>query len=301
VLHTPVLLEETLALLAPTAGGIYVDGTLGLGGHARAILDRCGPDGRVIGFDRDGDAIARTKCNLASYGKRIHFIRRNFAEIEEGLAEINIAQVDGLLLDLGLSSLQLDASGRGFSFRGNEPLDMRMDDRSPETAADLINQGGADELADIFYYYGEERHARRIAARLVSERQKGRIATTAQLAAIVAEAVPKRFHPKKIHVATKVFQALRIAVNRELENLGRLLDAAGDILKPEGRICVISFHSLEDRLVKWKFREDPLLRVLTKKPVVPDEAEQRRNPRARSAKLRAAVRIHSPRVGGYRS
>jgi 16S rRNA (cytosine1402-N4)-methyltransferase len=301
VLHTPVLLEETLDLLAPAAGGIYVDGTLGLGGHARAILDRSEPDGRVIGFDRDGDAIAQVRRTLESYGQRIDFVRRNFAEIEEGLAEINIAHVDGLLLDLGLSSLQLDASGRGFSFRGNEPLDMRMDDRSPETAADLLNLGCADELADMFYYYGEERHARRIAARLVSEREKGRIATTAQLAAIVAEAVPKRFHPKKIHVATKVFQALRIAVNRELENLARILDATGNILKPGGKICVISFHSLEDRLVKWKFREDPLLRVLTKKPVVPDEAERRANPRARSAKLRAAVRLESPGLGGYKS
>ena len=298
VLHAPVLLEETLDLLTPTSGGIYVDGTLGLGGHARAILDRSGPDGRVIGFEWDKDALARAQRNLGSYGKRIQFVRRNFAEIKEGLAEINIAHVDGLLLDLGLSSFQLDASGRGFSFRGNEPLDMRMDDRSPETAADLLNERGADELANIFYYYGEERHARRIAARLVSERKKGRIATTAQLAAIVAEAVPKRFHPKKIHVATKVFQALRIAVNRELENLARILDATDHILWPEGKICVISFHSLEDRLVKWKFRENPLLRVLTKKPVVPSAVERERNPRARSAKLRAAVRLESSRLGG---
>jgi 16S rRNA (cytosine1402-N4)-methyltransferase len=300
VLHTPVLLEETLDLLAPAAGGIYVDGTLGLGGHARAILDRCGPNGKVIGFDRDSDAIARARSTLAAYGKRILFIRRNFAEIQEGLAEINIARVDGLLLDIGLSSIQLEASGRGFSFKGKEPLDMRMDDRSPETAADLLNQRGADELADIFYYYGEERHARRIAARLVSEREKGRIATTEQLAAIVAEAVPKRFHPKKVHVATKIFQALRIAVNRELENLARILDATDNILKPGGRICVISFHSLEDRLVKWKFRDNPALRILTKKPIVPSKAERRRNPRARSAKLRAAVLLESPGLGGDR-
>jgi len=301
VLHIPVLLEETLDLLAPVGGGIYVDGTLGLGGHARAILDRCEPDGRVIGFDQDGNAIAQARRNLTSYGERIHYVRRNFAEIKEGLADINIAHVDGLLLDIGLSSLQLDESGRGFSFRRNEPLDMRMDDRSPETAADLLNGRGADELADIFYYYGEERYARKIAARLVSEREKGRITTTAQLAAIVAEAVPKRFHPKKIHVATKVFQALRIAVNQELENLTRILDATDDILKPGGRICVISFHSLEDRLVKWKFRENPLLRVLTKKPVIPSEVERRQNPRARSAKLRAAVRIEEPGLGGNKS
>jgi len=298
VLHTPVLLEETLKLLAPVDGGIYVDGTLGLGGHAREILEQCGPTGQVIGFDRDGDAIARAQRNLAPYGKRVTFIRRNFAEIKKGLSEIDIAHVDGLLLDIGLSSLQLDASGRGFSFKGNEPLDMRMDDRGQVTAADLLNQRGADELADIFYYYGEERHARRIAAQIVSEREKVGFETTDQLAAVVAQAIPKRFHPKKIHVATKVFQALRIAVNRELESLARILDETVDILKPGGRICVISFHSLEDRLVKWKFKENPALKVLTKKPVVPSEAERRRNPRARSAKLRAALLLETQVMEG---
>ena len=294
MLHTPVLLKEALKLLAPVDGGIYVDGTLGLGGHAREILEQCGPTGRVIGFDRDGDAIARAQRNLAPYGRRITFIRRNFAEIKKGLSELDIAHVDGLLLDIGLSSLQLDASGRGFSFKGNEPLDMRMDDRGQVTAADLLNQRGADELADIFYYYGEERHARRIAARIVLERKKIGFETTGQLVAVVAQAIPKRFHPKKIHVATKVFQALRIAVNGELESLARILDETVDILKPGGRICVISFHSLEDRLVKWKFRENPALKVLTKKPVVPTAAEQERNPRARSAKLRAALLLESP-------
>jgi 16S rRNA (cytosine1402-N4)-methyltransferase len=175
---------------------------------------------------------------------------------------------------------------------------MRMDDRGQVTAADLLNQRGADELADIFYYYGEERHARRIAAQIVSEREKVGFETTDQLAAVVAQAIPKRFHPKKIHVATKVFQALRIAVNRELESLARILDETVDILKPGGRVCVISFHSLEDRLVKWKFRENPALKVLTKKPVVPSEAERRRNPRARSAKLRAALLLESPVMEG---
>jgi 16S rRNA (cytosine1402-N4)-methyltransferase len=294
VLHTPVLLEETLKLLAPADGGIYVDGTLGLGGHTREILEKCGPTGKVIGFDRDGDAIARAQRNLAPYGRRVAFIRRNFAEIKKGLSELDIAHVDGLLLDIGLSSLQLDASGRGFSFKGNEPLDMRMDDRGQVTAADLLNRRSADELADIFYYYGEERHARRIASRIVSAREKIGFETTGQLVAVVAQAIPKRFHPKKIHVATKVFQALRIAVNGELESLARILDETVDILKPGGRICVISFHSLEDRLVKWKFRENPALKVLTKKPVVPSAAEQERNPRARSAKLRAALLLESP-------
>jgi 16S rRNA (cytosine1402-N4)-methyltransferase len=293
VLHTPVLLEETLKLLAPADNGIYVDGTLGLGGHTRAILEQCGPTGKVIGFDRDGDAISLAQRNQADYGKRVTFIRRNFAEIKKGLSELDIAHVDGLLLDIGLSSLQLDASGRGFSFKGNEPLDMRMDDRGKVTAADLLNRRSADELADIFYYYGEERHARRIAARIVSEREKIGFETTGQLVAVVAQAIPKRFQPKKIHVATKVFQALRIAVNGELESLARILDETVDILKPGGRVCVISFHSLEDRLVKWKFRENPALKVLTKKPVVPSAAEQELNPRARSAKLRAALLLES--------
>ena len=293
MLHTPVLLKETLKLLAPADNGIYVDGTLGLGGHTRAILEQCGPTGKVIGFDRDGDAISLAQRNLADYGKRVTFIRRNFAEIKKGLSELDIAHVDGLLLDIGLSSLQLDASGRGFSFKGNEPLDMRMDDRGQVTAADLLNRRSADELADIFYYYGEERHARRIAARIVSERKKIGFETTGQLVAVVAQAIPKRFHPKKIHVATKVFQALRIAVNGELESLARILDETVDILKPGGRVCVISFHSLEDRLVKWKFRENPALKVLTKKPVVPSAAEQELNPRARSAKLRAALLLES--------
>jgi 16S rRNA (cytosine1402-N4)-methyltransferase len=288
VIHTPVLLQESIDLLAPVDGGIYVDGTLGLGGHARKILDRCGPNGRVIGFDQDAEALDQARQNLKTYGDRITFVRRNFAEIRETLAELNIARVDGLLLDLGISSLQLDASGRGFSFKGKEPLDMRMDNRGGITAADLLNSGDEDELADIFYYYGEERYARKIAARIVAERKKERLETVDQLAWIVGQTVPKRFWPQKIHVATKVFQALRIAVNRELELLDRILDDGPSLLKPGARFCVISFHSLEDRLVKWKFRENPVLRVLTKKPIVPTAAERQQNPRARSAKLRAA-------------
>jgi 16S rRNA (cytosine1402-N4)-methyltransferase len=286
--HEPVLLAETIALMAPASGGIYVDATLGLGGHSRAILERSSPEGQVIGFEWDEAALALARDNLAEFGGRIRFVHRSYAELRQGLAELGVERVDGLLLDLGLSSLQLDAGGRGFSFRRDEPLDMRMDTRRELTAAELINTYGEDELADIFFQFGEERQSRRIAARIVAERGKARVETAERLADIVAEAFPKRFHPKKIHVATRVFQALRIAVNRELENLVETLTAALTVLKPGGRICVISFHSLEDRLVKWRFREETAFEVLTRKPIVPTPEECNRNPRARSAKLRAA-------------
>ena len=204
--------------------------------------------------------------------------------------ELGIGTIDGLLLDLGLSSLQLDASGRGFSFKGSEPLDMRMDQRQATTAAELVNKASEEELADIFFYYGEERQARRIAEEIVEARRKEKIVSTDQLVALVDRAIPKRFHPKKIHVATKVFQALRIAVNRELDSLERILADGATLLAPGARFCVISFHSLEDRLVKQAFRENPLLEVVTPKPLTPGRAECLRNPRARSAKLRVAAR-----------
>jgi 16S rRNA (cytosine1402-N4)-methyltransferase len=291
VLHVPVLLKETIDLLDPATDGIYVDATLGLGGHTQEILERSKPGGRVIGFERDAAALAEARHHLVHYGDRITFLHRNYAGIKEGLSENNIKQVDGLLLDLGLSSLQLDNSSRGFTFKGNGALDMRMDSRDSVTAADLLNNEEENELADIFYYYGEERYARKIAARIVEQRRKVRFETVDQLAETVAQAIPKRFQPKKIHVATKVFQALRIAVNDELGNLAKILNDAVDVLKPGGRFLVISFHSLEDRMVKRKFREDPAFEVVTKKPVVPTEMERRLNPRARSAKLRAAIRL----------
>jgi 16S rRNA (cytosine1402-N4)-methyltransferase len=205
-----------------------------------------------------------------------------------GLTETGIDKVDGLLLDLGVSSLQFDSGERGFSYQTNGPLDMRMDKRGDTTAEEIINNFSKEELADIFYYYGEERQARRIAAHIVTERNRTRITTTSQLARIVAGAVPRKFQPRKIHVATKVFQALRIAVNKELDNLAEVLDSVTTILKPGGRVCIISFHSLEDRLVKRKFKDNPELHVLTKKPVKPGAEEIKMNPRARSAKLRAA-------------
>lgn len=287
--HLPVLLHEVLECLAPRDGGLYVDGNLGLGGHSRAILEASGPGGRVIGFDWDEEAMAQARRHLAGYQGRIEFVRRNFAEMREALDELGIGLVDGLLLDLGLSSLQLDTSGRGFSFQGSEPLDMRMDDRTAETAADLLNRASEDDLADIFYFYGEERQARRIAAWVADARKKTPLATTDQLVRIVEDAVPPKFRPKKIHVATKVFQALRIAVNGELANLEKILDRVPDIVKPGGRICIISFHSLEDRLVKRAFRNNPDLVPVTAKPIVAADQEVLLNPRSRSARLRAAA------------
>lgn len=286
--HLPVLLQEVIQFLAPQDGGLYVDGNLGLGGHSGAILEASSPGGKVIGFDWDEEAIGQARHNLEKYKGRIEFVRRNFAEINEVLDEMGVSGVDGMLLDLGLSSLQLDTSGRGFSFQGAEPLDMRMDIRGHETAAELLNRASQEDLADIFYYYGEERQARRIASRLVAARKQTPFVTTDQLVKVVEEAVPRRFRPKKIHVATKVFQALRIAVNRELENLETVLACAADIVKPGGRICIISFHSLEDRLVKRAFRDNQFLDVLTTKPVQAASRELQINPRARSARMRVA-------------
>jgi 16S rRNA (cytosine1402-N4)-methyltransferase len=287
-LHTPVLLEETIRFLAPVDGGIYVDGTLGLGGHAEKILQTCGSLCRVIGFEWDVNALALARERLKPFGKRFTGLHRSYSEIMESLAEMNIHKVDGLLLDLGVSSLQFDTGARGFSYQTNGPLDMRMDEGASLTAAEIINTYSKEDLADIFYYLGEEKQARRIASYIVAEREKGRIATTEHLSRVIATAVPRRFQPRKIHVATKIFQALRIAVNKELDNLAHVLDRITKILKPGGRVCIISFHSLEDRLVKWKFKENPLLHILTPKPVTPGHEEIKLNPRARSAKLRAA-------------
>jgi len=289
-IHLPVMAEEVIKFLEPADGGLYVDGNLGLGGHTERILECSHPTGQVIGFEWDADALNMAQKRLARFGKRVRFIRRNFAALEETLMELGIMQIDGLLLDLGVSSLQLDSSGRGFSFRGNEPLDMRMDDRASQTAADLVNRASEQELADIFFYYGEERQARRIAARIVEQRRAHKIETTEQLVGIIENAIPRKFWPKKIHVATKVFQALRIAVNRELENLNKILADGAAFLRPGARFCVIAFHSLEDRLVKQAFRENSAYHVLTPKPVVATKEECQLNPRARSAKLRAAFK-----------
>lgn len=290
-IHISVLPDEVLRYLNPVSGGIYMDGTLGLGGHTQLILEASSPEGRVIGFEWDENAIARSRMRLKEFGNRLSIVRRNFAEITLGLQEAGVEKLDGLLIDIGLSSLQLDMGERGFSFQRDEPLDMRMDSRREITAAAIIKQSSEEQLADIFYYYGEERQARRIASFIVESRKQEEIKSSGRLAELVSRAVPRRYHPKKIHVATKVFQALRIAVNTELENLSRIIDEAPALLKPGARFCVISFHSLEDRIVKRKFREHSDLNVLTPRPVIAGAGEISGNPRSRSAKLRVAERI----------
>jgi len=291
MIHQPVLLEEVISYLLPASGGVYVDTNLGLGGHTERILQQSAPDGRVIAFDWDQEAMALARKRLAPFEGRVDFVGRNFATLPQYLSEVGLAEVDGILCDLGLSSFQLDGSDRGFSFKGSQPLDMRMDTRRDRTARDLVNTASEEELADIFYYFGEERQARRIAAAIVETRKKEAIDTTGQLVAVVEQSVPRKFHPPKIHVATKVFQALRIAVNQEFENLITLLRVAPEMLKNDAKFCVISFHSLEDRLVKRAFADSPCLEILTKRPVVASGEELMNNPRARSAKLRVAKKV----------
>ncbi len=289
--HVSVLSEEVLGYLRPEKGKVYVDGTLGLGGHTQQILQASEPDGTVVGFEWDDQAAQLAQQRLEIFGERLCLVPLSYAQLLEGLKATEFDMVDGLLLDLGVSSLQLDKGERGFSFQVDAPLDMRMDRRQSETAAKLVRRLSKDDLADIFYNYGEERQARRIAAHLVEARGKGPIETTRQLAELVADSIPRRYHPKKKHVATKVFQALRIAVNRELDNLVRILGDAPSVLVPGGRICVITFHSLEDRIVKQAFANNSEYRVVTKKPVSPSESEVMGNPRARSAKLRVAEKV----------
>ena len=285
MLHAPVLREESLELLAVGGGGFYVDGTVGMGGHAVEILTRSGPSGRLLGVDRDTDALALANERLASFGSRVRLHHGDYREIPQLLGG---ETADGILLDLGVSSLQLDTPERGFSFQREGPLDMRMDRSQGETAADLVNHLREADLADVIYRYGEERASRRIARAVAHARQRAPIETTLELASIVRRAAGGR---RRGHIdpATRTFQALRIAVNSELEGLATALVALAGCLKPGGRLVVIAFHSLEDREVKHTFqglgREG--WRLLTKKPVRPGENEVSANPRARSARLRA--------------
>lgn len=290
-LHVPVMVEEVLACLQPDSSGLYVDGTLGLGGHSQAILEHSAPAGRVIGFEWDNDAATLAADRLANFADRLQIVRSSYADMVDALRTMGIDGIDGLLVDLGVSSLQFDRGERGFSFQTDAPLDMRMNRDGETTAADIIAEADTEELADIFYHYGEERQARRIARYICEAREKEPVLTTFQLAELVKWAVPKRFHPDRIHVATRVFQALRIAVNRELDNLVRLLDDAPKLLKQGGHFCVITFHSLEDRIVKQAFRNNEQLKVLSNKPVEAGVEEVRVNPRARSARLRGAVKV----------
>jgi 16S rRNA (cytosine1402-N4)-methyltransferase len=286
--HEPVMIRETLEAIAPRSGGLYADATAGGGGHSRALLEASAPDGRVLAIDRDPDAIAEVRRALASYGERALVVHGEYAELGEILQGIGLQRIDGLIADLGVSSHQLDSAQRGFSFGVEGPLDMRMDPTRGESAAELLQRIDERELADVLYQYGEERRSRAVARSILRARDQGELATTSDLRRAVVRALgPRR---SRIDPATRTFQALRIAVNRELDQLQALLDALPELLDDAAVGAIISFHSLEDRLVKRAFRGDSRLSPLTKKPVVPSEAEQAQNPRARSAKLRAARR-----------
>jgi 16S rRNA (cytosine1402-N4)-methyltransferase len=294
--HLPVLLEEALAILQPRAGGRYLDATVGLGGHAETLLIDSAPTGHLCGIDRDAEALALAKDRLRRFGDRVELLQGDFAMLSAIAAENEWSPFDGILFDLGFSSFQLDDASRGFSFMRDGPLDMRMDRQGDEqSAAELLAETSERDLTRILRDYGEERWARRIAARIVQERRTQPLTSTAQLARLVAAAVPRRAWPRRIHVATRTFQALRIAVNDELGRLGHGLRDAVELLAAGGRICIISFHSLEDRIAKetlrgWARSEPPRVHLLTKRPVGPTEREIETNPRARSAKLRAAER-----------
>ena len=305
--HLPVLLKEVVEQLRPQRGGLYVDCTVGGGGHAEEILRASAPDGRLIGLDCDDEALAASRERLAAHEGRVQLTHANFAELQETLMSLGVTAVDGLVFDVGVSSRQFDEPSRGFSFQREGLLDMRMDRSTGQSAQDVIRDASVDELVRIFRVYGEERRARAIALRINRERVRQPITTTTQLAGVVEQVLgPKR---SGIHPATRVFQALRIQVNRELENLERGLVAAVNVLKSGGRVAVISFHSLEDRIVKQFFvrmstgcvcppqlvgcscGRKEVMRLVTRKPVTPTSEEAQQNPRARSAKLRVAEKI----------
>jgi len=295
--HVPVLREEVLALLQPRPGGRYLDATVALGGHAEAILQASAPSGTLLGVDRDGEVLTLARQRLAPFDPRVTLIHGRYEELTD-LPGIGKA-FDGILFDLGASSLQLDSAERGFSFGREGPMDMRMDRSTGQSAADLVNRLSERDLADLIFRWGEERWSRRIARSMVQARQRTPIRTTTELATIVAGAIPRRAWPRHIHPATRTFQALRIAVNDELTGLGPALETAVGLLCPGGRIAAISFHSLEDRIVKQTWRElesRGRARVLTKRPVTPSETEVAGNPRARSAKLRGIERSPVRRV-----
>lgn len=305
--HLPVLLTETLAALEPERGGWFVDGTVGLGGHSAALL---AAGANVLAIDRDAEALGYAADRLAEYGDRVQFVHDDFRSLKAILSRLGRRQVAGVLVDLGVSSWQLDAPARGFSFRHDGPLDMRMDTRQALTAADIVNTWEESELAALIQRWGEERCARRVARSIVTARRQAPILTTERLADVVRRAIPTH-GPQRIDPATRTFQALRIAVNRELEGLDTFVSEATDVLAPGGRLAVITFHSLEDRIIKHALRREagvpdadapaddwgrrparePRLRLLHRRPIVPTAAEAAVNPRARSAKLRSAERL----------
>jgi len=305
--HEPVMLEEVMTWLVVNPSGVYVDGTVGGAGHAKALLERT--QATVIGLDRDADALSASAVKLAEFGSRKQLVKSNFADLTAVLASLNIEKVDGILLDLGVSSYQLDTAARGFSFSREAPLDMRMDRELKMRAYDVVNGFSQKELEDVIRLYGEEKMASRIARTIVRKRQTAPIGTTVELANLITQAMPAAMRHQKIHPATRTFQALRIAVNRELDWIEPGIHSAVDALEKGGRLCVISFHSLEDRIVKNTFRDlasscvcpkdipycicnkKASLRVLTRRAVMPSSQEMDHNPRARSARLRVAERI----------
>jgi 16S rRNA (cytosine1402-N4)-methyltransferase len=289
-LHISVMSTEAVEYLNLKKGGTVIDCTVGLGGHAEAILEEIGPWGRLVGIDLDRDALDEAEKRLSRFDN-FQLVQNNFRNIDSVLQALKITDIDGIMLDLGVSSLQLDKPSRGFSFKHDAPLDMRMDKTLQLSAFDLVNFLPQESLADILKKYGQERWSNRIARAIVRERKKATIVTTTQLAQLVLRVVPSRY--TKIHPATRTFQALRIAVNDELEALKEVLDKCVECIKPGARICVISFHSLEDGIVKHHFRKlakEGKIDILTKKPLTPTDEEVGENPRARSAKMRAAER-----------
>lgn len=290
--HIPVLLNEVLKILDPKPGEFFIDGTAGGGGHTGAILERVGSGGRVLGIDFDPDAIERLKSGKFKNSDNVILVNGNYADAREILSEKNLGKADGLLLDLGFSSMQIEGSGKGFSFQRDEPLDMRYDQNSDRsTAEEVVNSFGEKELADIIFKFGEERMSRRIAKAIVERRRKARIRNTLELAEVIKGAVPRNYERGRIHPATRTFQAMRIYVNDELQNVEKALSEMPNILKSGARAAVISFHSLEDRIVKNGLRDmqkQNILEILTKKPIVASDEETRENPRSRSAKLRGA-------------
>ena len=292
--HIPVMLEEVMEFLNPKENDVMVDGTLGLGGHAEAILKRIGPRGRLVGIDKDQRSLDTAKERLRPYVEQTYFVPGDFRDLDRILSELGITKVNGILLDLGISSAQLGDPQRGFSFQTQGPLDMRLDQNNPVSAFELVNSLPEEELAVILRDYGEERWHNRIARTIVRQRSMHPIETTSDLREVVLKAVPSRKGKgERIHPATRTFQAIRIAVNRELESIAIVLKKCVDLLAPGGRIAVIAFHSLEDRIVKQQFCDwarDGRVKLVVKKPLRPGEKECQENPRARSARLRIAER-----------
>ncbi len=302
--HRSVLLQETIDGLSIKPDGTYVDGTLGGGGHSLEVCKRLGSKGRIVGIDQDAAAIKAAGIRLKDFGEKVTIVRSNYCEMKSRLHELGIDRVDGIILDLGVSSYQLDTAERGFSYREDAPLDMRMDTRQKMTARDIVNGYEEKELYRVIRDYGEDKFAKNIARHIVMEREKGQIETTGQLTEIVRRAIPMKFQKKSGHPAKRTFQAIRIELNRELEVLRDSLDDMIDLLNPGGRLCIITFHSLEDRIVKSAFKKNehpctcpsdfpvcvcgkvPKGSIVTKKPILPGEEELKENSRAKSAKLR---------------